>query len=51
MITGDDSGTRHNVRSELGWRNGPWRYNFELLYSFGDQENSYGIRSFVEYRF
>lgn len=51
MITGDDSGTRHNVRSELGWRNGPWRYNFEFLYTFGDQENSYGIRSFVEYRF
>ncbi len=51
MISGDVTGMRNAIRSEVGWRNGPWRYNFDLSYTFGDQENSYGLRSFIEYRF
>ena len=51
MLSGDVTSSRHIIRPEVGWRNGAWRYNFDLSYTFGDAEDSYALRSYIEYRF
>ena len=51
LLGGDESSTRHALQADVSWSNGPWSYTVSGSYRFGQNEDSYSMGLYVNYRF
>ena len=51
LATGDETSTRHTLRSDVSWSRGRWHYSVNASYNLGDAESAINLGLFMEYRF
>lgn len=51
VVPGQSEYIRNSIRGDIGWGSGPWWWDIDATYNFGDYENSIAIGISAEYRF
>ncbi|MCB9838718.1 MAG: hypothetical protein H6813_05215 [Phycisphaeraceae bacterium] len=51
LVGGDETTTRHALVADVSWSDGPWSYTVSASHRFGQNENSYSLGLYLNYRF